>query len=129
MVQLKVLAGKDRGAAPVVQQFPFVVGRGASANWRIETAGVWDRHLQLDFDPHTGITATVLEGALADVNGQRFERAVLRNGDVIQFGAAKVQFWLGETRQHGFRVRETLTWLGFGALCLGQILLISSVLP
>jgi hypothetical protein len=48
----------------------------------------------------------------------------LRNGDGVEIGALKMQFWLGQTRQAGLRFREWLTWAAIAALCLAQIALI-----
>ena len=71
-----------------------------------------------------GIVLTAQPNALATVNGQPVQRAVLRNGDAIEIGSLKLQFWLSETRQRGLRFREGLTWAGIAAISLGQVGLI-----
>jgi len=48
----------------------------------------------------------------------------LRNGDLIEAGSLKLQFWLTETRQKRMQVREWLTWIAIGAVCLGQVALV-----
>jgi hypothetical protein len=53
---------------------------------------------------------------------------VLRNGDTIELGALKLQFWLAETRQFGLRLRETLVWLGIIAVFFAQFGLIYCLL-
>jgi len=64
------------------------------------------------------------EEALLSVNDIPARRAVLRGGDVITFGAVKARFSLSPLRQSSMAARECLTWLGLGALCLGQVWLV-----
>jgi hypothetical protein len=124
MVQLKVLSGQKAGTTWVARRFPVRIGRSAAADLQIEEEGVWDQHLQLDFIPREGIILNALPGALATVNGQPVQQMVLHNGDAVGIGSLKMQFWLSETQQVGLRFRETLTWAGIAAICLGQVGLI-----
>ena len=124
MVQLKVLSGKKAGTIWEARRFPVRIGRSAGADLRLEEAGVWDDHLQLSFDPAEGIVLSAQPDAPAFVNGEPVSQAVLRNGDAIEIGSLKMQFWLSETRQTGLRFREGLTWASIAAICLGQVGLI-----
>jgi hypothetical protein len=124
MVQLRMLSGAEAGTVQGVRRFPCLIGRCSAADVRLEQAGVWDRHLQLELTPEQDITAAVLPGALAMLNGERLERTPLRNGDIIDLGAARIQFWLAPTRQRSVLLRERLTWVGLGLVCAVQILLI-----
>jgi pSer/pThr/pTyr-binding forkhead associated (FHA) protein len=128
MVQLKLLSGKRAGTTWVARRFPVRIGRSAAADLQLEEVGVWDQHLQLDFNPAEGIVLSVQQHALASVNGQPVHQAVLRNGDVIEIGSLRMQFWLSETRQAGLRLREGLTWAGIAAISLGQVGLIYWIL-
>ncbi|HWQ91015.1 MAG TPA: hypothetical protein VN673_05035, partial [Clostridia bacterium] len=56
--------------------------------------------------------------------GQPIQRALLRNGDDIDLGGLKLQFWLSETRQKPLAFRELLTWAGIALISLAQIALI-----
>jgi pSer/pThr/pTyr-binding forkhead associated (FHA) protein len=124
MIQLRVRSGNKAGTVWVARRFPVRVGRSPSADLRLEEAGVWDEHLRLEFHPADGIVLKVQPNALASVNGQPVEQAVLRNGDDIGIGSLNLQFWLGETRQRGLKFREGLTWAGVAAISLGQVALI-----
>jgi pSer/pThr/pTyr-binding forkhead associated (FHA) protein len=124
MVLLKVLSGKKAGTAWVARRFPVRIGRSASADLQLEESGVWDQHLRLDFNPTEGIVLSAQPDALATVNGQPVHQTILRNGDAINIGSARMQFWLSETRQSGLRLREGLTWAGIAAISFGQIGLI-----
>jgi pSer/pThr/pTyr-binding forkhead associated (FHA) protein len=124
VIQFKLLSGKMAGNAWVARRFPVRIGRASSCDWRSEDDGVWDRHLQLDFRPAQGVVLKTQSNALARINGQPVDEAVLRNGDVIEFGSLKAQFWLSETRQSGFRLREGLTWAAIAAISLGQVALV-----
>ena len=124
MVQLKILSGTKAGTAWVARRFPVRIGRSATADLQLEENGVWDEHLQLDFNPAEGIILTALPNALATVNGQPVRQTALRNGDAIDIGSLRMRFWLSETRQAGSVFREGLTWGGIAAICLGQVGLI-----
>jgi pSer/pThr/pTyr-binding forkhead associated (FHA) protein len=122
--QLSILSGKRAGATWVARHFPVQIGRAPSADLRFEEEGVWNEHLTLDFNPAEGFLLQAQPHALVSVNGQFVERSHLRNGDVLELGALKLQFWLAETRQRGLRWREGLTWAGIFAVTLVQIALI-----
>ena len=124
MIHLKVLSGKKAGTTWVTRHFPVRIGRSAAADLQLEEDGVWDQHLQLDFNPEAGIVLSAQPDALAAVNGQSVHETVLRNGDAIDIGSLRMQFWLSETRQTGLRLREGLTWVGITAISLGQVGLI-----
>ena len=124
MVQLKVFSGKQAGTATLARRFPFVVGRNRAADLCLEQDGIWDRHLELHLQIPDGFLLKAHPRALTSVNGQPVQQAFLRNGDLIEVGPLKIQFWLSETRQRGFLTREFLTWFALAALCAGQIILI-----
>jgi len=129
MVQLEILSGKTARAPWVPSRFPARIGRSSSADLQLAETGVWDQHLQLNFDPAQGFVLVVQPDALATVNGESIRDTVLRNGDSIEIGSVKLRFWLGETRQAGLRHRETLTWTGLAAVTAGQLALIYWLLP
>ncbi len=124
MVQLQVFSGKHAGTATLARRFPFVVGRNSTADLCLEQDGIWDRHLELHLQIPDGFLLKAHPRALTSVNGQPVQQAFLRNGDLIEVGPLKIQFWLSETRQRGLRTREFLTWFALTALCAGQIVLI-----
>jgi pSer/pThr/pTyr-binding forkhead associated (FHA) protein len=124
MVLLKILSGKKAGTAWVARRFPVRIGRSVAADLQLEESGVWEQHLQLNFDPAEGIVLSAQPNALATVNGQPVQQGVLRNGDAIAIGSLRMQFWLSETRQAGLRLREGISWTGIAAISLGQVGLI-----
>lgn len=128
MVQFKILSGKMAGAVVAARRFPFQIGRAAGADLAIEEPGVWERHLEIQFDPGDGFLALPQGEALVTVNGETAPRFRLQNGDRIEMGGALLQFWLGETTQRGLRLPEWLTW-GIITLVTGlQIWLIARLL-
>lgn len=124
MVQLHILSGKQAGATFVARRFPVRIGRAAASDLRSEEAGVWERHLEIQFQPGDGFKLRAEADALVQINSQPAQEVLLRNGDVVEAGSLKLQFWLGETRQPSLRWREGLTWAGIAAITLGQIGLI-----
>ena len=124
MVQLEILSGETAGAKWQSRRFPVRVGRSAGADLQLEAPGVWDEHFQIALDPATGFRLQNCSGALVSVNGETVESTTLRNGDRIEIGALKLQFWLSEARQRGLRIREAIIWLILLAVSLGQVALI-----
>ncbi|PAW81863.1 MAG: hypothetical protein B9S33_15945 [Pedosphaera sp. Tous-C6FEB] len=128
MVQLRVLNGGRAGAVHIASQFPCTIGRAANDSLRLNEPGVWDHHLQLELEVPTGFRLRRLGQGRASVNEQEFNDVVLRNGDVIALGAAKLQFWLGEVKQGNNRLRELITWLAIGLAVILQGILVSLLL-
>ncbi len=124
MVEFKIQSGAKAGTSWVTRRFPVRIGRSASADLQLAEDGVWDQHLQLDFEPATGLILRAHPQAPAAVDGQSFQETVLRNGATIEFGSVKLRFWLSEAPQAGLRVREWLTWAAIAAISLAQIGLI-----
>lgn len=123
MVQFKILSGKKAGSLWETRRFPVRIGRATDANLQVEEAGVWDDHLRVSIESE-GFVVETQGGALASINGQPVKRAALRNGDVIEAGSAKLQFWLSEARQRGQGFREAFVWGLVVLVCLSQILLV-----
>lgn len=117
------------GAERVARRFPFRIGRSPAADLQLEEAGVWDQHAELTFDAATGFILSAFPNALATVNGQPLQQAVLRNGDALEIGALKICFWLAETRQRSLWLREWLTWAAFVLITAAQIYLVYRLSP
>jgi hypothetical protein len=124
MIQLQVVRGGAPASTHTIRRFPCLIGRAAEAQFRVEGEGVWDRHLELQLHVPEGFELTVQPPALASLNGQPFQSALLHNGDLIELGSVKLRFWLAEPTQRSLRAREWFTWISLGALCVGQITLI-----
>ena len=124
MVQLRILSGKMAGDVQVVRHFPFRIGRSAENDLRLDDPGVWDSHLTLGFQKKEGFTLATAPDAFAAVNEQTQASARLRNGDIISFGSAKIQFWLAPAKMRGLRAREIFVWLLLAAVTAAQIALI-----
>jgi pSer/pThr/pTyr-binding forkhead associated (FHA) protein len=124
MVQLNILTGKKAGASWVARRFPVHVGRAPDADLPLDEDGVWDQHLRLDFERAEGFHLTAAPEAMVWVNSQPVRQTLLRNGDVLEFGAVKLRFWLAETRQQGLFLREAAVWTGIAVISLVQVGLI-----
>lgn len=124
MVQLNILSGKKAGAVCVARRFPVHVGRSPACTLQLEEDGVWDEHFQLDLEPSTGFTLATGSDAFVTLNGQPVQHAVLRNGDLLEIGSLKLQFWLANAPQRALLPREVFLWSLVTAIFLGQIALI-----
>jgi len=114
------MAGRD----VAVRRFPFRIGRAPEAELRLEEPGVWDRHLEIQFARGQGFTFAAQPEALTLINHEPAAEGVLRNGDTIELGAARLRFWLARARQTTLRVREALTWTALFALWAAQAAII-----
>jgi hypothetical protein len=119
VIQFRILSGKQAGSEIVARRFPFVIGRG-QADLALDEAGVWEQHLQIDFERGAGFTFVARSEALAVINGAPVETGLLRNGDVIELGSASLRAWLTPARQKTLRHREFLTWALLLALFVAQ---------
>jgi hypothetical protein len=124
MVQLAILSGSMAGTRWVARHFPVRIGRAFGNDLQLEEGGVWDEHLQVLYHPREGFTLKACPDALVTVNHQPAQVVRLRNGDLLEFGSVRMQFWLAETRQRGLRFRECLVWLLIALVSLGQIAVI-----
>ena len=124
MIQLKILSGRKAGFVWIARRFPVRVGRSAASDLRLEEHGVWDEHFQIGLNPAAGFVLDTHPDALVTANHQPVQRAVLRNGDTLEIGSMKIQFWLGEARQRGLGIREGLVWAIIAAVSTLQAALI-----
>ena len=111
MVQICILSGKTAGDVHVVRRFPFRIGRAAGNELPMDDDGVWDNHLVLEVQKNEGFTVKTISDAFVAINEQPQTYARLRNGDILSFGSAKIQFWLAAPQQRGLRLRELSVWL------------------
>ena len=124
MVQLRILSGKMAGDLQVVRRFPFRIGRAADSDLCLDEPGVWDAHLTLEFQKKEGFILRTAPDAFAAVNEQPQASARLRNGDVISFGSAKIQFWLAPAKRRSLSPREIFVWSILVVVTVFQLVLI-----
>jgi pSer/pThr/pTyr-binding forkhead associated (FHA) protein len=120
MVVLKVLSGKRAGFICEARRFPVRVGRTPGCELQLEDHGVWNEHFQIELHPAAGFILQAHPDALVTANGQPVQHTPLRNGDLIEIGAAKLQFWLGDAAQRGLRSSEALVWALITAIAAAQ---------
>ncbi len=128
MIQLRILSGQTADDTLVIRRFPFRIGRARENDLCLEANGVWDHHLTLDFQKSEGFTLHTAPDTFAAINEQTVTSARLRNGDIVSFGSAKIQFWLAAPRQRGLHLRELSVWLLLIAVTAFQFVLIYRLL-
>lgn len=124
MIHFNILAGKKAGAQTAARRFPFRIGRAPGNELQLDDDGIWDQHLSLEFDRQQGFRLATAPNALAAVNGKSVETTILRSGDIITLGSARLQFWIAAARQHNLRLREAFVWVLLAAVTAGQFALI-----
>ncbi|MEI6197938.1 MAG: FHA domain-containing protein [Verrucomicrobiota bacterium] len=128
MVQIRILSGKTAGNVHVARRFPYCIGRAAGNDLQLDDEGVWDNHLVLEVQKIEGFTVKTVSDAFVAINEQPQTSARLRNGDILSFGSAKIQFWLAAPKQRSLRLRELSLWLLLAAITAFQIFLIHQLL-
>lgn len=126
MVLLKVISGNQAGTEKVARRFPVQVGRQPGADLQLLEAGVWDGHFKIDLKRGEGFILAPRSEAPLQINGEPLSggNALLRNGDTITAGSARIQFWLSPVRQRSRVLTEYAIWAGIGAVALAQVGLI-----
>lgn len=126
MIEIAVLdSSSNQSSSFLPRRFPVIVGHSANSEVLLTAPGVWERHAEIHLDHAQGFVLRTCGDALTRVNGKPCQQAVLRNGDLLEVGGAKLRFWLRSTSQRKFRAREIATWIALGLLAAGQIALIS----
>jgi pSer/pThr/pTyr-binding forkhead associated (FHA) protein len=123
VILLKILSGQQAGVSWSARHFPVRIGRSTGCDLCLEEPGVWDQHVALTLDS-SGFFLRTQGAALARVNGQPVAESVLRNGDAIEIGTVKLQFWLSSPQQKRLRLRELLSWGTILLVCLGQVIIL-----
>jgi polysaccharide export outer membrane protein len=65
VLQLTSLSGDSAGSLWVARRFPVRIGRAAHCHVRVEEAGLWDEHVEIEFDSQTGFVARRAGGWIA----------------------------------------------------------------
>ena len=124
MIQLHVLSGKQAGSRVAASRFPFRIGRDPQNDLPLDDDGVWDRHIVLEFRRKEGFRLAAAPDAIAAVNSKPAGETLLRNGDIITLGSAKLQFWIAPARQRGLRLRENCVWALLFLVAVAELVLI-----
>ena len=124
MLQLVVMDSASRPC--LAAQFPFTIGRSRAASLRLEHPGVWDIHASIDIQD--GRFRAQPEGqSLLLINDVRSSGAVLRMGDQLSLGGARVAVALAPAAQFGLKARELFILLLLLSITIAQVLLLFSV--
>ena len=125
MVQLNILSGEYQQQFVKSNTFPIRIGRGENCQLQLVDTGIWKNHLELNLNEQHYFTIRTASDATAMVNGKPLEGVqLLRNGDLIEIGLVKIQFWLGTVQQKNLGIREATAWALLLAVTLGEIYLL-----
>ena len=125
MVQLNILSGEYQQQFVKSNTFPIRIGRGENCQLQLVDTGIWENHLELNLNEKHHFTIRTASDATAMVNGKPLEGVqLLRNGDLIEIGLVKIQFWLGTVEQKNLRIREATAWALLLAVTLVEIYLL-----
>jgi pSer/pThr/pTyr-binding forkhead associated (FHA) protein len=117
------------GAVTPVPRYPFRIGRASGDQLRIQEPGVWESHCTLEWRGAEGIHLIGNAQAITSVNGQTVTEIRVRNGDLVELGAARLLLSVRPVPQRSFRVLEILVWLTLAGVGLTQVFLMLWGLP
>jgi hypothetical protein len=112
MLQLRVSQGLQQLSECEVRNVPFVIGKSARSDLRLESAGVWDRHLSFELDPENKkFRVSAIGDALLLLNGESCRCALLKNGDLLQIGGCEIRVALSAASQYALKLHELGVYL------------------
>lgn len=123
MIEVWLLEGKQAGAWWTARRFPVRIGRHPDSDIALEEPGVWDDHLELDYEREAGFVARPLSEGTVLVDGHPAGTVAVRNGSTLRVGGALLQFWMAPAAQRRFRLLEACLWLGLLLLCAAEVIL------
>lgn len=124
---LQLLAVESNSIRPcAAARFPFLIGRNRSSGLQLESPGVWETHARIEISEGQFVVRSEGESLLL-VNDERCTERVLRIGDQLTLGAARVTVTLAPATQHALGVSELLIWTLVSAVAIAQVLLLLSV--
>ena len=125
LAQLQFLTGQPRRHYIWHEQFPVSLGRSSEAGLRIEEEGVWENHVAIELDGEDRFRLKRVSDAGVMVNGEPMaDDQSLANGDVLELGSVKLQFWLGTVQQQRLSAREAAVWALLAAVTAMQVCLL-----
>jgi pSer/pThr/pTyr-binding forkhead associated (FHA) protein len=125
MVQLNILSGEYERQFVKSNTFPIRIGRGENCQLQLVDTGIWENHLELNLNEEQHFTIRTASDATAMVNGKPLKGVqLLRNGDLIEIGLVKIQFWLGTVQQKNLGIREAAVWALLLAVTMAEIYLL-----
>ena len=125
MVQLNILSGEYEQQFVKSNAFPILIGRGEDCHLQLVDTGIWENHLELNLNEKHHFTIRTASDATAMVNGQPLEGGqLLHNGDLIEIGMVKIQFWLGSVEQKNLGIREAAAWALLLSVTVAEIYLL-----
>ncbi len=119
-----MLEGNQAGARWTARRFPVRIGRNADADVVLNDPGVWEDHVELDYEPEAGFVTKPLSAGTTLVNDRPLGETPFRHGSTVRVGAALLQFWLTPAPQRPFAVLEGALWTGVLLLCAAEVFLI-----
>ena len=124
MTKLLIESGRRAGEIIHITKFPWSIGRNSSMNLHLDDEGIWDKHVEIVLKEGSGFYAVVPSSVRALINRVPFTENLLRNGDILQLGAVRIQFRFAETQLRQWKVRELFFWISIVLLFLFQITII-----
>lgn len=125
LIQVQVQSGMAAGHTIAVNQLPIRLGRGKGCQLQLADHGVWEQHAELDINESGQFILRRHPEAGVMINGEPAEECTaLCNGDAIELGSAKLQFWLGTVRQKNLAAREAAAWALLAAVTVAEVILL-----
>ena len=128
MLQLHVTDELGAVTCCIVEKFPFLIGRSPQADLRITFSGVWEEHASIRLaESEDGSQRFVIESvgqSILSINGEIASGQVLRVGDMLSLGAARLTVSLAPARQSKLAWHESTVWVLLSLVLLLEALVV-----
>ena len=111
MIELTVLSDPIPGRRFQLEAALIRLGRQKGLEVVLDERGVWGVHAEISLDSTGSYVVRPSSQALVTVNTQPQQEHLLRNGDVIGLGAARLRFGICPAAQRSLAVSETAIWM------------------
>ena len=123
MLEARILTGNRTGTVIPINRFPFSFGR-QGADCVLADPGVWDRHFTISLGPDRAFELVCTESAVISSDQRTFANLCLRNGEIVEMGAVRIEFRLSRTSPRPGRLAEGILWGSLGLVVLAELALV-----
>ena len=124
MFSLTIVEGRQRGQRVDLNKYPFVIGSNSDAHLKLSEPGVWSNHLVVELADNKGPALRRLGDGTVSLNSDPVEVSVLRNGDLINIGAAVLRFGLSPAKRKPLTFLNSASWTAIIAIVVLEIVLL-----
>lgn len=122
MLEARLLTGSRTGTVIPITRFPFSFGRQGT-DCVLTEPGVWDRHFTISLGPDRAFELVCAESAVVSSDLRMLTNLCLRNGEIVEAGAVRIEFRLSRTSPRPGGLASGILWGSLGLVVLTELAL------